>query len=89
LMSVLLPIIRADFAMCENYFLQDCYALRTPISALAGSEDLDVPVTDVEAWGHLTTSDFRITRFSGDHFFIRSNEAEVVAAVSNDLRDAK
>jgi surfactin synthase thioesterase subunit len=84
LMKVVLPIIRSDFKICEQYGQEKSPSLRIPIVALAGESD-DVPLVDVEAWGTLTTGKFEILTFSGDHFFIKSNEAAVVAAISNML----
>jgi medium-chain acyl-[acyl-carrier-protein] hydrolase len=87
LMSVMLPILRSDFKICEQYSLGKSHALRIPIAALAGEDD-EVPIADVEAWNALTTGNFEILTFPGDHFFIKSNEAAVVAAISNTLLGA-
>jgi len=86
LMAVLLPMLRVDFAICERYSPSGLYAIKTPITAFAGTEDPDISVSDVEAWGRISTTNFEIRRFPGGHFFIKSNEAAVVAAVVNELR---
>jgi medium-chain acyl-[acyl-carrier-protein] hydrolase len=86
LMAVLLPMLRVDFAICERYSPNGVYAIKTPLTAFAGTEDPDIPVSDVEAWGRISAANFGIRRFPGGHFFIKSNEAAVVAAVVNELR---
>jgi medium-chain acyl-[acyl-carrier-protein] hydrolase len=85
LMSVVLPILRSDFKICEEYNLKEKHALRIPITALAGEEDPDISIADVEAWGALTTGRFETLQFPGDHFFIKSSEAAVVSAVNDTL----
>jgi surfactin synthase thioesterase subunit len=85
LMSVVLPVLRSDFKICEEYVPEESHALRTPITALAGEKDPDISVADVEAWGTLTTGRFETLKFPGDHFFLKSSEAAVVAAVSDTL----
>jgi medium-chain acyl-[acyl-carrier-protein] hydrolase len=85
LMSVVLPILRSDFKICEEYELKEKHPLRTPITALAGEEDPDISNADVEAWGTLTTGRFGTRKFPGDHFFIKSSEAAVVSAVNDTL----
>jgi surfactin synthase thioesterase subunit len=85
LMEVLLPIIRSDFAISEKYFLKKKHVLQIPITVLAGDGDPYISVDDAEAWGKLTVAPLRIVRFPGDHFFIASDEASVIAAVSRDL----
>jgi medium-chain acyl-[acyl-carrier-protein] hydrolase len=85
LMAVVLPVLRSDFANCERYRPENIQPLRVPITALAGDEDLDVPIADVESWGTLTIGGFRAITFQGDHFFINSSRSAVIAAVSDTL----
>jgi medium-chain acyl-[acyl-carrier-protein] hydrolase len=85
LMSVVLPILRSDFKICEEYDLKEKHVLRIPITVLAGEEDTDISIADVEAWGTLTTERFETLKFPGDHFFIKSSEAAVVSAVNDTL----
>jgi medium-chain acyl-[acyl-carrier-protein] hydrolase len=85
LMALLLPMLRRDFINCECYRLEKLHVLRTPITALAGDGDVDISISDVEAWSALTVGRFRALRFPGDHFFIKSEEAAVTAAVTSIL----
>ena len=89
LMAVLLPMLRRDFMICDHYRLEDMHVLRTPITALAGDRDVDIPITDVEAWSALTAGRFRSLSFPGDHFFIKSEKAAVLAAVTSILLGAR
>ncbi|HEV3052719.1 MAG TPA: thioesterase domain-containing protein, partial [Longimicrobium sp.] len=57
-----------------------------PISAYGGERDDDVTEADVEAWREQTTGEFRMRMFPGDHFFINSDRALVLAEMSRELR---
>jgi medium-chain acyl-[acyl-carrier-protein] hydrolase len=86
LMEVMMPLLRADFAMCERYRLQRPSILRTSITALYGDKDEDVLEQDVNAWRRLTSNAFHSLEFPGDHFFINENEIAVVDVIAEELR---
>ncbi|WP_206998497.1 thioesterase II family protein [Trinickia mobilis] len=86
LMDYMMPVLRADFAMCERYRLQRPNLLRVPVSVLYGSEDDRTPKQEVDAWRLLTTGSFSSTVFSGGHFFINSNERAIVDSVVGELK---
>lgn len=81
LMDMLMPRLRADFAMAENYVHRHATAVPCPISAFGGRSDKDVSPEDIEAWAPLTSGPFSITHFDGDHFFIHGAEQQVLAQV--------
>src|ERR1700737_2331992 len=85
LMDVLLPVLRADFALCEQYRMRGLQLLRAPITTLAGDEDEEIPAPDVQEWQRLTSGPFHSVRFPGDHFFIRHNEASIVDLIRDEL----
>jgi surfactin synthase thioesterase subunit len=59
--------------------------LPCPISAFGGALDREIDEADVLAWQQQTRGDFRARRFDGDHFFLQSCQAEVIAAIAEDL----
>lgn len=83
LMQVLLPTLRADTALCENYARDARSPLCCPIAAYGGLEDHRVEPAAVEAWRAHTASVFTARMFTGGHFFIRSIDA--IRAVAADL----
>ena len=87
LMELMLPVLRSDFAMCEQYCLQQPYRLHIPITVLAGEQDEDATETDMLPWSLLTRETFRSLRFAGTHFFVREQEAAIVQAISTELED--
>lgn len=85
LLELLLPILRADFQLIEEHQTTATALLDCPITALCGQEDAEIAIEDVERWGEVTTHEFSLRLFQGDHFFIKSNETLVVSTVLQTL----
>jgi medium-chain acyl-[acyl-carrier-protein] hydrolase len=83
LMEIMLPLLRADFALYENYQYSLEPPLNCPISAFGGMQDRRVSESDLEAWRAQTSSCFSLQMFAGDHFFL--NQPLLVEAVSQEL----
>jgi surfactin synthase thioesterase subunit len=86
LLELLLPTLRADFALAwwenGNYAVK----LNIPISAMGAVGDAHVPLARLETWREETSSpDFRVRHFEGGHFFIRQQQDALLAAVREDL----
>ncbi|MBX3415408.1 MAG: thioesterase [Pirellulales bacterium] len=78
-MARLVPIIRADFAVCETYVFRPAERLRCPIVAFGGAADPDWPEPQIAAWGEHTQDEFSYHMLPGDHFFLHSCEREFLA----------
>ncbi len=85
LLTMLLPILRADFEVCDTYRFQDEKMLTCPISAFGGLYDRQVRYSDLEAWRLHTSSSFQLRLYPGNHFFLPHNQKQVVQALINDL----
>jgi surfactin synthase thioesterase subunit len=83
----LLPRLRAEVALSESYVLQETSRLACPILVCGGHDDVGVPLEQLAAWQAHTTSHCDVRLFSGDHFFIRSAETELLAAIARALSD--
>jgi surfactin synthase thioesterase subunit len=88
LFSLLLPVLRADFELCETYRYQHRERLSCPIVALSGLNDKDVSREMVEAWGEHTTGAFCRRFFSGDHFFLHKHHSYIVHFIAQRLLDS-
>ena len=82
LMELLLPIIRADMAVCETYTYTPEPPLDCAISAFGGLQDLEVPREGVRAWHSQTRSSFAMWMFEGDHFFLHQALPQMLRIVS-------
>ncbi|QJE01538.1 thioesterase [Massilia forsythiae] len=81
LMDLLLPTIRADFALVETYRYQEAPLLALPLTVLAGrSDDATGPASRTQ-WQRETLGPCRIEWFEGDHFFINDAREAVLAVI--------
>jgi medium-chain acyl-[acyl-carrier-protein] hydrolase len=86
LRELLLPVLRADFSVCETYHYAVGEPLGCPISALGGLADPYVDRDALNAWNIHTRSSFSMHMFSGDHFFLQSEESSVLQILAFTLR---
>lgn len=85
LRDLLIPILRADFAMCETYQFQPDEPLRHPISALAGLGDPYVSRGHMEGWRAHTAGAFSLRMFPGDHFYLHTDRYLLLQTIARDL----
>ncbi len=86
LMELLLPVLRADVEMLETYEYRPGPSLGCPITAFGGREDTETPFEELTGWREQTNTRFRADVLPGDHFFVRSAEAEVLDIISRQLQ---
>jgi medium-chain acyl-[acyl-carrier-protein] hydrolase len=72
ILELLLPALRADFAVCEEYVYVPDAPLDCPISAFGGQSDPEVTEEELGAWCEQTGDAFDLQWFVGDHFFLHS-----------------
>lgn len=84
-LELFLPIIRADFALCEDYRYQSGHPLNCPISVLAGRGDASVPVPLLEGWAAETHAHCQTRLFAGGHFFLFEQQDELLDVLHNRL----
>ena len=70
LMQLLLPTLRADFALSETYVYTSEPPLDCPMTAFGGLQDAEVSRRGLEAWRSQTSASFSLQMFAGDHFFL-------------------
>jgi medium-chain acyl-[acyl-carrier-protein] hydrolase len=85
LLELLLPRLRADFALCETYRCPAGPPLRCPLTAFGGLED-DVTREELRAWESQTVGPFTLQLFPGDHFFLHRSRQGLVEAIVQALR---
>ncbi|MEM9483205.1 MAG: alpha/beta fold hydrolase [Cyanobacteria bacterium P01_F01_bin.116] len=69
LMTLLLPALRADFAVLETYQYRPGPKLSCPIIGFWGHKDMVVSKNDVLAW-QIHTDSFVLEAIQGNHFFM-------------------
>lgn len=84
LMEIMLPLLRADFALYETYVYSTEPPLNCPISAFGGLQDRRVIDSDLEAWRAQTSFSFSLLMFPSDHFFL--NQPLLLRVLSKELQ---
>ncbi len=85
LMEMVIPMLRADFAVCHEYTYVPGEPLHCPITVLGGTRDDTTQREDLEAWRDETTGVCRIHMLEGDHFFLSQQQATIPAIIERAL----
>lgn len=86
LMELLLPTLRADFEMVENYrYSPDEASIDNPIIVYGGLDDPRVSKEQLEGWAVQTNSRFESKYFPGDHFFINAAKDEIIRSIAREM----
>jgi surfactin synthase thioesterase subunit len=88
LAAVMLPVLRADFAMCQDYRALRRPPFPVPLAALGGLSDPCVTRAELEPWREHTTRAFSLHMFPGDHLFVSSAAPHVQRLVGEKLASA-
>jgi len=85
LMALIVPILRADFRVCETHAYSPGEPAPVPISVFGGINDPEATRDELDAWSKHTSSTMRLRMFPGDHFFLHSMRAGIISAIMEDL----
>jgi medium-chain acyl-[acyl-carrier-protein] hydrolase len=85
LMEIMLPILRADFAVVETYAYTDGPPLDCPIVAFGGLQDVMVTREDLRAWRYQTSGSFSMRVLPGNHFFLHSHQHLLLSMLYQEL----
>jgi medium-chain acyl-[acyl-carrier-protein] hydrolase len=85
LMELLLPALRADFAIAETYVLSPEPPLDCPMSVFGGLGDEVTGRDRLQPWDQYTTGDFKLRMVPGGHFFVEEARDLILRAVFHDL----
>jgi medium-chain acyl-[acyl-carrier-protein] hydrolase len=81
LMELIIPILRADFAVCETYQYQPSEPLTCPITVIGGNLDKSVDFHRLQSWQQHTTNHCSLHILDGDHFFVNTCQSEVLKII--------
>lgn len=83
LMQLMLPILRADFAICETYVYDAKPALDCHTAAFGGLDDNNVSREEIAGWREHTNTFFTMLMFPGDHFYLHSAQPILLEAITH------
>lgn len=84
-MRLVLPLLRADFAVCETYHFIPADTLSCPLIAFGGTTDLAVLPEELADWSLQTSGQFAMQVIPGDHFFLQTDRPQLLRRLSDDL----
>ncbi|MFQ4144539.1 type I polyketide synthase [Chlorogloeopsis sp. ULAP02] len=87
LMKLLLPTLRADFAILETFLYANEKPLNYPICAFGGMQDTKVSKDELAAWSE-QTNQFKLSMFPGDHFFCESDRKLVLQVIAQEIQES-
>lgn len=85
LAELMLPVIRADFRLHDDYRFVQREKLAVPITVLGGTEDPSCDPAELSRWGELTTGATESLLFPGGHFFVEHCAAEIAEVVNGKM----
>ncbi len=84
LMSLTLPVLRADFLLCGRFEPQQRPLLKCPVHVLGGKDDR-ATTEQLIGWSKETHGSFSVDMLAGGHFFIHGHEAKVLRVIKDQL----
>jgi medium-chain acyl-[acyl-carrier-protein] hydrolase len=86
LMELVIPLLRADFEICQTYSYEEDLPFSCPITVIGGDQDTDVNKEHLEGWRNFTNGRFSLNILNGDHFFLHMVENQLLNIISRDIQ---
>ncbi len=81
--EILLPTLRADVEMHENYFPDEENLLQIPIYTIRGSNDDLVSTQDMKLWDKVTNLPIIHKEFLGGHMYLIEQKKDLIDYIQN------
>lgn len=85
MLELMLPVLRADFTLCETYIYSAEHPLDCSITAFGGVDDSEVTYDEIAAWSEQTQKIFTLRVLPGNHFFLRTAQPLLLQIISQEL----
>ncbi|MEU6770355.1 alpha/beta fold hydrolase [Streptomyces sp. NPDC046759] len=89
LRELLLPALRADYRLVNAYSGGPRPPLDCPVYGFTGDDDSEVSPDQMRGWADTTHDAFRLRVLPGGHFYLRAEEAALLADLSDVLSHVK
>ncbi|GHF37071.1 thioesterase [Kitasatospora xanthocidica] len=86
LMEFMLPVIRADLTLLEQWHAPAGSRISCPITAFAGQDDQVVRAELSAGWADHTSASFALRVHPGDHFFLREEMDVMLGRIAAELQ---
>jgi medium-chain acyl-[acyl-carrier-protein] hydrolase len=88
LMAHVLPLVRADYKIVDDYRLIPEPPLSCSISAFYGLGDVLTTQEEISGWQQHTTGKFTMQGFPGDHFYLTHARGDILRTLRDGLQQA-
>jgi medium-chain acyl-[acyl-carrier-protein] hydrolase len=85
LIDLLMPMLRADFSLTENYQYKPGKPLICPVVVYSGMDDPEIKESALTPWQLQTVGAFNIRLFEGDHFYFQKSSENLLIDISSRL----
>lgn len=85
LMDLMLPTLRADFAVLESYDYQDEPPLPVPLTVFGGTADTLVGPARLHGWRRQSSAGSRLRMLPGGHFFVHTSAQTIMTEIAGTL----
>jgi len=85
--NLILPLLRSDFWLLDNYQYFEDEPLNLPITSLHGKRDMTVHLSWVQAWRYETTAEYQHHSIPGNHFFLNDSESGICTIIADTLNN--
>ncbi|MFI5756561.1 thioesterase II family protein [Streptomyces sp. NPDC051569] len=83
--ELILPALRADVEMHENYVPRTDLPLPAPITSVRGADDELVTRDEAAAWSKVAGGDFRSVELAGGHMYLADSAQALLDVISGDV----
>ncbi|MFD9772216.1 thioesterase II family protein [[Kitasatospora] papulosa] len=83
--EMILPTLRADVEMHENYVPGNDLPLPVPVTSLRGADDELVSRDEAAGWSKVAAADFRYVEQAGGHMYLTESPGALLEVISGDL----
>ncbi|MEU1483968.1 alpha/beta fold hydrolase [Streptomyces sp. NPDC005752] len=84
-MRILLPAVRADYAMLSRYSFLPQKPPGAPVTVFGGTSDPAVGMDHLQQWSELVEGDLDAVVLPGDHFFLHESRKPLLEEMANRL----
>lgn len=88
LRDLLLPVLKDDFVLADNYAHRHENPLPCPIDVFAGAEDIGAPPELTKRWSEQTSNIMDYHMYPGGHFFIDTCLSDIQKIVRDKLQSS-
>lgn len=86
LLELIIPILKSDIQLIEQYTPEVNQLINVPISAIVGCQDQSVNKQGISAWRELSALDYSCDEVPGGHFFVKESFSILINRIINIIR---